>query len=164
MSDDIPAPILDAVRRAILQHPDDLNAMVECAIREAKETTEYKGYRESLAARAIRGLVYDERHRANVSIRRAAGGYGGPAKVNRAESLSVQSVYAYSIAGRSLGQLYGRDLPNIIESEASIADGHLFNVRLCKRLKELVGDEQQVQEAVKESRLRRIFKECEKGK
>ena len=164
MNDDIPAPILDAVRRAIAEHPDDLDEMIACAVRQATQTAEYRSFREALAARAIRDLVYDERHKTSRQIRRENGAYGGPAKVDRSASRAVQSVYDYFIAGLSLGMILGEQLGGIAEKERAIAEGHQFNARLCERLRPLVKDGERVRDAVKEAKLRLIFREVGKAK
>ena len=128
-----------------------------------KRLPEYDDFREELVVYAVRGMVHDVRHADNIKMRREAGEFGGPAKVGvgAAVQQACQNVYAYFIAGTTLGMILGSQLSEIANSEAAKADGHLFNTRLCRRLARLVPANKTVKQAVKESVLAKIFREEE---
>lgn len=161
---DIPENVLRIVEEAAGKHPADIPKAVERAEKGIRGLAEFDELVSMLVRNTVQELVYDARHRANTRMRREAGDYGGPAKVVSGDSASLgrvcESVYSYRIAGTVLGLVKGADLQAIAEGERSVASGHLFNVRLCLKLQELVPADKRVQDAVTEKRLRGLFKGC----
>jgi hypothetical protein len=154
-------PLIDLAREAALSNPESIETAVDAALSAAQELPEFPEFTEALVRRAVRGMVEEARHSANVEMRSRAGGYGGPAKVVVGEATArvMRSLYLYAIGGKTLGQLTGKELAATAESEQARADGHLFNVRLCSRLAEIVPEEKSVEEAVSERKLKTIWKE-----
>ena len=167
----IPESVKAVVQQACEQHPEDISAAVDTAEQLVHALPEYKSIVRGLIRNCIQELVYDARHVANVATKRNGGYYGGPGKVMVGKSESVQqvyqSVYAYYIAGTTLGELLGKDIPSVREHERSIANGHLFNVRLLEWLESQgVRGDKKVREVVPEKKLRihfdRLYKEVQR--
>jgi len=161
-----PETFMAAAREAAAKHGGDIDqatAVAEAAIRSLPDFADWVN---AFVTSAIRELVYDARHQMNVAMKRDTGYYGGPAKVKVGDSADIQKVYQsfyeYHIAGMQLGMLKGADLEGIAESEAARAEGHAFNARLCKKLREVVPDDKTVREAVPERKLREIFKKVQR--
>lgn len=143
---------------------EDIPRAVELVKAALKKLPDYDGLVDSLITQAVREFIYDVRHKANVQMKRDSGRYGGEAKVVVGNSKDVQdsytSLYAYFIAGTTLGSLKGEQLLSIAESERSKAAGHTFNARLCEQLKPLVADDNMVKDCVPERKLKMIFKKA----
>ena len=153
--------IVAACKDAANANPNDIDTAVKQAFDKIRRARNYAEFVDQLAYEAVRNCVYDCRHTANVQMRRQNGNYGGPAKVESSKSQSVQSVsaslYAYFIAGRTLGTILGEELPAIADSEDKRAEGHRFNANLCRALAPLVSDGKTVQQCVKQRKLKQIW-------
>lgn len=158
---DYPEEVLEAVRRAVANHPDDAQAAVDCADRDIRGLSCFEDLVSGMVRDAVQGLVYGERHQVNVRLRAAAGAYGGAAKVHGASAAvnrACESYYAYSVAGRALGELTGADLPEAAAAEQARAEGHAFNARLCSELARLVPADRRVRDALTEKKLAALFR------
>ena len=146
-------------QEATEKYPDDIDKATAYAIRRAKSKAWFMDCVEKLVSRAIRAMVCDCRHHANVTMRKEAYGYGGSAKVIAGSAVAgvASSYYGYLIAGMSLGTVTGDQLPSIAENESATAVGHEFNARLCRALRPLVPDEKAVRDCVSERKLRTLF-------
>jgi len=164
----MPQEVLDAAQKAALDHGGDIEAAVNQAEQEIRAMPEFDDLISSLIQDAIRGLVYNARHAANVQMKRDVGYYArvGIPKVVPAESEAVgrafRSVYDYFIGGTQLGLLCGKDLRKIAEMERSVSDGHLFNARLCETLAARVPTSKPVREVISEGELQSIFAQVRK--
>lgn len=159
---EFPQEVIDIVKQAALQHKDDIDEAHQCAERGVRGLKNFAELQELLVSDSIRELVYQSRHTENVRLRREAGQYGSPSRVDVANSEAVHqvnsSVYDYFIAGISLGMILGKELAGIAEREGKIAEGHQFNQRLCEALARMVPEESRVRDAVPEKKLRNLFK------
>ena len=156
----IPDDVIEAVREADAQHPDDIKEAVRQAIFAVRDLPGYLDFSRSLVDKAIQELIYDARHKADVAMKREAGYYGKPGKtygLGASVAKVYSSVYAYRIAGTTLGLLRGEQLPSIAASEDRIAEGHRFNAELCRWLRTVTPDDKTVQESVSEKKLRQTF-------
>lgn len=144
---------------AVDQHPDSIEDATEAVLKKANRVQWFEKLKDELIRRAIAKLIHDTRHQINVAMRNASGDYGGPAKVTAgaASGRIAMGVMSYMIAGKTLGMLTGDELPEIAESEAARAEGHEFNVRLCRALAKIVKGEKTVKECVSATKLRAIF-------
>jgi len=153
--------IVAACKDAANAHPNDIETAVQKAFEKIRRAKNYAEFVDQLAFEAVRNCVYDCRHTANVQMRRQNGNYGGPAKVESSKSESVRqvslSLYAYFIAGRTLGTILGEELPAIADSEDKRAEGHRFNANLCRALAPLVSEGKTVQQCVKQRKLKQIW-------
>jgi acyl-CoA reductase-like NAD-dependent aldehyde dehydrogenase len=142
-----------------LKHADDIDAAVDATMKRANRTRWFADLAEELTTRAVRAMVNDFRHAANVAARNENREYGGPASVTAGEAVNrvARSLYTYMIAGRTLGMLTGEELPTVAATEAATADGHRFNAKLCEALAPLVKADKTVRECVKESKLKKLF-------
>lgn len=153
--------VIAACKAAAEEFPDDIESAVGKAFSKIQRAKNYLEFADQLVMEAVRSCVYDCRHAANVQMRKQNGSYGGPAKVESSKSKSVQSVsaslYAYFIAGRTLGNILGEELPSIAEAEEQRAEGHRFNANLCRALAPLVAEGKTVQQCVKQRKLKQIW-------
>jgi hypothetical protein len=162
-----PESVLEVVAEAARKYASDIPKAVEEAEFMVRKLPEFSGLVRLLVRGAVQDLVYEARHQDNVRMRRAAGDYGGPAKVDAAAPGVVgahESLYLYRIAGTTLGLIKGADLKGIAESERRVAEGHAFNAALCEALAALVPEDKRVEEAVLEKRLRGIFRRLRRQK
>jgi len=145
------------------KHTDDIDKAIDATLARARRSKWFSALADELVRRAVRKIVQDCRHRANIQMRRENGSYGGPAKVTAgaATAAVARSVYLYMIGGRSLGNVLGEDLAGIGESEAAKAEGHLFNTKLCQALSPLVKDKKTVSQCVPEAKLKKIFEKLQ---
>jgi hypothetical protein len=153
--------ILEIVKAAAEHHPGDIPSAVDEAEMAIRDLPDFEALISALLRSAIQELVYDARHALNTRIKRDAGYYGGPAKVN-GTSDGVQkvyeSVYRYCIGSTTLGELKGEDIPEIVEGEKAKAQGHQFNAELLEWLEaQGVKGEKRVREVVPEKKLRKNF-------
>lgn len=159
---DFPNSVVNAVETATEKHPNDIPAAVEMAVIKIKQLPEYNDLVDRLVTNAVRDMIYDVRHVANVRMKRQTGYYGKPAKVKPGDTPTVnlvyESVYNYHIAGTTLGELKGADLPALRESEHAIAEGHRFNSELLAWLvDQKIPEDKKVCEAVPAKRLKLHF-------
>lgn len=163
-----PDSVINAATAAAEAYPDDVAAAASAAEYDIRGLAEFPALVASLVSAAVRELVYDARHAANVRTRKQAGRYGTPAKVVPGGSPAVErvyeSVYDYYIGGTTLGALKGEDLQGIAEREQGLAEGHLFNASLCGRLATRVPVGRRVRDVVPEQELRKMFKKLEEEK
>lgn len=118
-------------------------------------------------------LIYQARHEANTIIKRNAG-WTPPEKPKRKKGSNrakvfvaanklvnqagMQAYLEYSIGGKSLGEIKGRELSGLAVNEAKVAEGHMFNVRLLSYLRGEVDYDQKVKEAFNEAAMERVFR------
>lgn len=162
---ELSSKIYDIIRKADEQFPDDIPAAVSWANGKLREEPEFQEWVESFVTHSIQEMVYDVRHKKSQQIKSQAGGYIAPTKVSSSSASTnavLAEVYQYRIAGRTLGMLLGSELGDIATNETDIANGHLFNARLCEHLKRLVPENKTVKQAVPEKKLRDLFRQCGK--
>jgi hypothetical protein len=159
-----PASVLDIATKSARKHADDIDAAVVAAEKAIRKLDEFGELIDALITDAIRQMVYEARHASNTAMKRQAGVYGQPAKVQAGTSEAVQklysSVYQMRIAGTMLGLIRGSELPSLAETERSIASGHTLNAVLIESLIGLVGDDKTVQQCVSEKKLKTLLKKA----
>jgi hypothetical protein len=157
----LPTHVTEIIDRVSGEHPDDIPAAVEAAEREIRELPDYDDVVGALLRSAVREAVYDARHKVNVAVKRRAGYYGQPSTPREGERLRsvYDNVFAYHIAGTTLGELRGIDLGTVAEQERAISAGHLFNAELLEWCASHgVTGERRVREVISEDLLRRAFR------
>lgn len=159
--------LLAEVTKAARKHRDDIDHAVQCAERAVSKLPEWKDWIADLARAHLRELIHNVRHGDNVTMRRDAGEFGGPAKVDMstgaANRIANQSWFSYFIGGRTLGQILGKELKGLAKSEREKAEGCIFNAKLLEQLAGMVPEEKRVCDAVSETQIKRIVKGA-KGK
>ncbi len=159
-----PKEILNIVEQADRDNPSSIKEAVSQAKRNIREWSEYENFVDTFITHAIQELVYDSRHHANWEMKKKQGDHSPGPRTNYGTSESVreanQSLYLYRIGGSVLGMLTGSELLPVAESEEAVAEGHLFNAKLCRKLRPLVPDNAKVQDKVSERKLKAIFREC----
>lgn len=154
----IPESVIEAVERAVGEHPTDIPAATTQAFEEVIHLEDYEEFVKSLVWKCIQELAYDARHKTNVRIKRREGYYGQEAKVNPVSDgvIKVYSVYRYHIGGNMLGNIRGEELADLAEKERAIANGHVFNAELCEWLQTQVPEGKTVQETFGKKGERRL--------
>ena len=162
-----PKKFVEIATKAVAKYPDPGTAAMK-AEEAMRKLPEFDSLVDAMVSDAILTLTCDLRHESNKAIKKENGGYGmGSSYASSCGSGSDQayeSVYNYKIAGTFLGLVRGSQLASIAEHESSIAEGHLFNVRLCTSLRSMVKNDQMVQEAVSEKRLQNLFRRLQGDK
>ncbi len=160
----LPDAVLRAVSVGVTTHPDNPADATTLALQTIQALENYTSLIGSLVQQCIQDAVYDERHRRNKIIRREAGLYGAQQQVRRGPSQGAavgkvyETVYNYYIAGKTIGLVLGCELATIARSEKGVAEGHMFNVRLCEALQATgIQPGQTVRQAVSERQLNLIF-------
>lgn len=158
--------IQQIVSQEAQRHGDDILAATNAAVSRVRKLSTFPEFVDDLVYAAIRGMIGDFRHHANVAMRREIGTSGGPPKVKPGDAANrvAADCYVYFIAGRMLGSIRGDELPEIGNAEAERAEGHQFNARLCEELAKLVPAEKTVRQAVKPGKLRSVFATLQKEK
>lgn len=156
-----PESVLGIAKKAAEKYPDDPQAAADDAVASWQAAGVYEDVVHKLARSMALEMVYDARHKANMRMRRENGQHAAEPKLivgNSPDVLALyDSLYAYHVAGRTLGMLKGADLAGIADKERRKAAGCTFNAELCARLTELVPEDKLVREAVSEKKLQQLF-------
>lgn len=165
-----PETFLAVAREAVAKHPDSIEAAATLATKNIRKLPEFSQFIDQLVNDQIRSMIWMVRGMNNNAVRREAGEFGGPPKVGLGTGIaekaaaSAKLVYLnYAIDGRSLKNILGSELSEIADREESVANGHLFNVRLCRKLAKAVPSDKAVGQVISESALKRIFNGLQKA-
>lgn len=152
---DFPAPIRNAVAAACRQHPNDIVAAVDEAEKAVRKLPEFEDFVALMVHHSIQEMVYDDRHRFNIGVKKNMGANPKTVVGNSAAVLEVYgSVYAIHVAGKTLGELLGSELADARATEQAMASGHLFNDALLEWVEaQGVEPEQRVKDAITEKKL-----------
>lgn len=156
-----PDSLLAIIRSAAEAHRSSIDAAVNQAFSEWQATDEYADWVDEMVRGQIRSMIHGVRHADNVAIRRDAGEFGGPSKVSASSANQViekSLLDTYSINGRRLGDILGKELEPIANGERERATGCLVNARLLEALKPLVSDDKSVRDCVKDKRAWQILR------
>lgn len=157
-----PESVAKIVSNAVSRYRDDCERATEFAKARICLLPEYQELVDGMITDAVRHLVNDKRHNLNVAINRAAGAYSKPTEqadvtaLNAAASASV-NYFNYFIAGRTLGDLSGAELPELADIEHEKGIGCFRNESILRALAPLVKGDKTVREAVKPKQLEAIF-------
>lgn len=161
-----PESFLSIVKKMAFRYGTNIEKAVENAETAIRQLPEFGEIQRGLVTEAIRHLIHDARHKANLKMRRESGSHVAPTRVTTGSSTVVkrvaESLFNYRIAGTLLGVLTGEDLPGIIESESNIAEGHTFNANLCRKLLPLVEKDKTVKDSVSQAKLKTLFASASK--
>ena len=161
-----PAGILEAIKLACENHPTDIKACISEANSLIESSSDLDAFLSMVREATIEQLVYDQRHRINRQIKKAAGLYKTQDKVNIAASRAVgevyESVFMIRIAGTILGELRGSQLEGIAKDETARCNGHRFNAELLYWLSDRVAPHQKVSEAIPARELYQKFQSLHK--
>lgn len=156
-----PESLCAIIRSAAEKHRGDIDAAVNQAFGDWQESDEYADWVDEMVRGQIRNMIHDVRHADNVTIRRNAGDFGGPSKVgvSAANQVIEKSLLdTYSINGRRLGDILGKELSAIANGERERATGCIVNARLLEALKPLVSDDKSVRQCVKDKKAWQILR------
>ncbi len=157
--------VLAIGRDAARTFGDDIEKATDAALRDIRQLPEYEALVDTLVRDAVREIIYEARHTANVAMKKQAGFYGGPAKVVVGTSTRMtriyESVYNMRVAGTMLGMVMGADLQRLADAEYAIGDGHYVNATLLKSLVGIVPVNKAVREAVTQKRLKTLLRKAQ---
>lgn len=160
---DFPQSLRAIVREAATRsNCDGIEAATDFAYRKWKKCDEYAEFVEAMVRGELRSLICDVRHQDNVNRRKVAGEYGGPAKVSlgsEANRAARESLLDYSINGRRLGSLFGKELDGLASAEEARGNGCYLNARFLRAIKPLVPAESRVEEKLSETKAKKLFRE-----
>jgi hypothetical protein len=150
-----PQEVLDITFEETDKYKDSPEVAVKKAADRVQACSAYPQYARHLLEVSLRAISNDYRHHQTENIKRAAGVYGGGAKVVIGPAVAevCGSIYDMFIGGKTLGSLQGCELGPLQQQEEQLRDGHDANVRFLKKLKPLVPASKTVREAVTEGKL-----------
>lgn len=159
---DYPASVAKIVATAVTKHRDDIDRAVEVAKGRICLLPEYPELVDLLLTDAVRHLVNDKRHSLNVALNRAAGNYSRASSAPDTSALNMAAAAAtdyfnYFIAGRSLGDLAGAELPELADGEHEKGVGCFRNESILRALVPLVKGDKTVRQCVTAKKLEAIF-------
>lgn len=163
-----PAGLSEIICDVIEQYPTDRKAGINEAIRQWRSHDEYGNFVDMLINTAVKNCYYEKMHYKNTRMRHSQGAYGQPAKVLSGTSAVVDKVnqavifYHYTMGGKTLGDLYGRDLADIVRNETAKANGSLFRAKLADKLRRKVPVDKKVSQVLSNKQLGNMFKQTER--
>ena len=162
----MPANVMAICKTSTEKYGDDVARATEQALAAIKKLPEFPDLVEGLLSDAVQGVIYDVRHRLNVTAKRGAGLYGPPPKVlygsSKEEAAVHRSLYNLYIGGMRLGWLKGGQLAPLADSEEAEGNGKLVNAKLLRALDKLVPEGVEVRAAVSEKKLNAIARQIGK--
>jgi len=140
-----PASIPKIIADVASRFPQDITAAVNEAERRIKKIAG-KDETSALIRHSIQEQVYDVRHKENEKYKSD----GKPAS---------DDLYVYFIGGSTLGNLTGKMLAELADSEQQKAEGHALNAAICRRFSDVVPEDQMLKRIVSTEDLRQAFAE-----
>jgi hypothetical protein len=164
-----PKEVYEIVAKAVEKFKSDNDESIALATQEAeKKIRALPNFNQMIAeliTSSIRELVFDERHNKNVDMKRKAGVYGPPGKVNVVSSKSVREAagisYQYFVAGMTLGLILGSQLPACADQERRHGEGHFKNYRFLSMLIPLVANDKRVMDCVSKKRIVMLWRQAD---
>ncbi len=127
--------VLEIVKEVESHYPDDCHGATMAAIRRVERLKEFPELVDFFVYRAVQRMVHEIRHTYNTKMKKEAGEYGKPGKVNVGKSKTVQamyekSAYMYRIDGRTIGSLLGEELIPLAIKQEMMGRGGIANAML----------------------------------
>ncbi len=164
----LPDDVLRIVEKAVDRHAE-VNDALEEAVQAILSLPDYKQYVGDLVRTAIQRLIHLARSNRTAEFRRQEYSDRAAPKVNAFGGESVRRIYdsiydSIFIGKTNLGNLLGRDIVRLADSEESHASGHMLNARLLRWLaSQNVPADSRVRDVVKESKVRAVHKRLLRG-
>jgi hypothetical protein len=162
-----PDEVVEIVRNAIKNHPSDVPASIHEAEVKIKKLPNYMQFVSTLICDAISNLVQTTRMQSTKAVQQGSSILTKPKKVNQntgtakvipGKGTTVNAVARkqlfdeWFIAGKCLGDVYGREIEGLIEMEEKVFQGHknhyARNTKILTYLQPLVPDDKMVRYAV----------------
>jgi len=140
-----PAAIPKIIADVVSRFPQDITAAVNEAERRIKRISG-KDETSDLVRHSIQEQIYDVRHKENEKYKSD----GKPAS---------EDLYVYFIGGSTLGNLTGKMLAELADSEQQKAEGHALNAAICRRFAEIVPEGTMLKRVVSTDDLRQAFED-----
>lgn len=154
---------LNIIDEMAAKYDDDINKAVKYAEKKIRNLDTFEEDQRSLVTSGIRDLVHDARHKYNRIVKtetRQNKPKGRPNQVNVLGSKDVIDIgnkwMRYCVGRRTLGDLLGKELPALANSERELSNGHQFNANLLETLIPLVKDDKKVSECITPKKLESI--------
>jgi len=149
------------------KHADSLDDGVEAALSKVKKLDCFEELSDLFCSKFLRVSMGGMRHEINMEIKRAAGGFYAPAKVNPAKSKIMQKIFRnamqYQINGTILGKLRGEQLLGLAAGMEKQAGGYLFNATLLRDVAKHVKGVKTVEQSLSVKKLQKIFDKVSDG-
>lgn len=163
---EMPEEVVQIITQSALEHPNDVDSAVMEAEASLRSLDSFPQLVNLLVRKAVRELVHQTRANSNKTVKKQSGYWQaqGNTRVVEVGSSTVVDVYGsvfdtYFLGGMCLGDLTGFMLDKLIIKSQEIAEGHVFNARLCSWLKSKgVQGDVRVRDVVNESDLRTNFR------
>ena len=168
MATTYPAECYALARRFNGKSPNDQQAAAAKTLAAIKANPAlYETFRLAAELQACLEIIYDERHRSTygekhriVAVPAPKVIMGNSKIVQRAASCVYDTIF---LGGKALGNLFGKELPVIAETERAIANGHSMNAELCEQLSPLVAKQKTVRQCVTAKRIEAIWTRIKEG-
>lgn len=157
-----PESVSKIVSTSVAKYRDDIDKAIDQAKGRICLLPEYDELLDQLLTDAVRYLVLNKRHTLNIAVNRAAGVYSqstAPKDVSALNRAATEAVnyFNYFIAGRTLGDVSGVELPDLADGEHEKGVGCFRNESILRALVPLVKGDKTVRQAVKPKQLEAIF-------
>lgn len=158
--------IRDLARVAACKHPNDIPAAVDMLRAKATKAKYWPDLRSRIEREWLQGLIYQVRGERNAAIKQAAvRRMAAPVPTLSAfeENTSHYDLVLMDlmIAGRRLGDLLGRELPDIVASAKNRVRGEMRVIGLAESLIGKVPEDSSVDASVTEEHLQRVWSDQE---
>ena len=158
----------EIVDDVVERHGSNIDAAVDEVEIRADKLPGSQEFTRTLRRQAFRERVHWQRSSCNKQARSQLGKPRSRPRVITMESeegasaSERRSLYDYFIAGLRLGDVTGAMIPGLISREEATSTTALLHVRVLKECNPLVPSDKTIQEAVKETKLNRIFAKAAK--
>lgn len=152
----------DVIDKCTRKWINNIDQAVSESCKRLRRLPEYNEWVESLVNNAIRGLVHEFRHGISTRIKKQNREYGQKPRTNSGSSSAVrraaESYYDYCIAGKSLGNMLGRELGPAARACLARSNGERFNAHLLFSLEKVVKEDKSVRDCLSNRKLGNLFK------
>ena len=154
--------ILSLAVSAISRHPNDIDAAHHELFEKIKSHPDFQKEIDKIAMSYAKDAIWKQRKRINRGLLASTKRGDSPAKVIVFDSKAVRQVcktiYDKYVDGRRLGDIYGRELPELIRNQRLQSIGHANNATLFAKLVKHVPENKTVEESISSKRLTEIYR------
>lgn len=167
---EIPEELLEIAIKANKKFPNDIRKSTDAALREIEALEDYESELQPILIwRGVRESIYTARDKINDQIRKQATCRDRPVmdctpKTKGFKSTIAKaahtSIYLKNVAGRTLGFLTGKELPDLVMTAKNISKGWATDAKFLQSLIGKVPDDKTVRESIAERELDNLYREA----